>query len=123
MNTGGQFRSAFVRLCSVRSQRERRVSAWQPRVAAPREALKFRLSGRKWRVTYPLQGAYKCDRRIDDPPDPEGTPKNLPHNSSRGGKKMTDSSTRTAHSAFPRSGGIMVECHVEGFVFWGLAGK
>jgi len=31
--------------------------------------------------------------RIDNPPDPGGTPKNLPHNSSRGAKNVMDSST------------------------------
>ena len=38
-------------------------------------------------------GASKGGRRIDNPPDPGGTPKNLPHNSSRRAEKITDSGT------------------------------
>jgi ferredoxin-NADP reductase len=36
-----------------------------------------------------VAGASKGGRRIDNPPDPEGTPNNLPHNSSRRAKNVT----------------------------------
>jgi hypothetical protein len=48
---------------------------------------------RWWRFSAAVAGASKGGRRIDNPPDPEGAPKNLPHNSSRRAKKMMDSST------------------------------
>jgi len=40
-----------------------------------------------------VAGTSKGGRRIDNPPDPEGTPKNLPHDSSRRAKNVMDSST------------------------------
>ena len=52
---------------------------WLPHIATSRK--------RWWRFSAVVAGASKGGRRIHNPPDPEGTPKNLPHNSSRRAKK------------------------------------
>jgi len=58
------------------SRRGRRLKAgcshdWLPHIAASRNEW--------WRFSEVAAGASKGGRRIDSPPDPEGTPENLPH--------------------------------------------
>ena len=72
--------------------------AIRPHIAASRK--------RCWRFSKAVAGAHKCGRRIDNPPDPGGTPKNLPHNCA---ENVVDSSTGTKKNrigSVPRRPGL-----------------
>jgi len=77
-------------------------AGFQPAPAACLQAIRAGFqpaphSGKPQTVVAILQGR---GGRIDNPPDPGGTPKNLPHNSSRRAENVMDSSTTSIEFPF-----------------------